>query len=144
MHASMSNLNVSDAIEGFLQAKLAEGCSPSTVVGYRHDLRVWLTYAGDKDVAEATAQEIQAFLNYLRTDYTPRRFSGDAAALSPKTIRNFWVSLAALFHWLNFAFELASPMKKVPAPTYTKAEIEPFSQEEVMALLRACDYKREA
>jgi integrase/recombinase XerD len=144
MHHSLSGLNVSDAIEVFLQAKLAEGCSPSTIVGYGHDLRVWLAYAGEKDVAEVTAQEIQAFLNYLRTDYKPSRFSGDAAALSPKTIRNFWVSLAALFRWLNFNFEVPSPMAKVPAPTFTKAEIEPFSQDEVRALLKACDYKREA
>jgi hypothetical protein len=53
MHPSKSNLNLSDAIEGFLQAKLAVGCSPSTIVGYRHDLRVWLAYAGDKEVASA-------------------------------------------------------------------------------------------
>jgi integrase/recombinase XerD len=144
MHQSLSGLNVSGAIEGFLQAKLAEGRSPRTIVGYRHDLYVWLAYAGDKDVAQFTAQEIQAFLNYLRTDYQPRRFSASAAALSPKTIRNFWVSLAALFRWLNFTFEMPSPMAKVPAPTFTKAAIEPLSQDEVIALLKACDYKREA
>jgi site-specific recombinase XerD len=97
MHHSLLGLNASDAIDGFLQAKLAEGRSPRTIVGYRHDLQVWLAYAGDKDVAVVTAQEIQAFLNYLRTDYKPCRFSGDAAALSRKTIRNLWVSLAALF-----------------------------------------------
>jgi integrase/recombinase XerD len=144
MHQSLSGLNVSDVIDGFLRAKLAEGRSPRTIVGYRHDLRVWLAYAGDQDVAVVTAQDIQAFLNYLRTDYKPRRFSADTKALSPKTIRNFWVSLAALFRWLNFTFELASPMAKVPAPTFTKAEIEPFSQDEVVALLKACDFKREA
>lgn len=144
MNHSSLKLNVSEAIEGFLHAKLAEGRSPRTIVGYRHDLRVWLAYAGDQDVAVVTAQEIQAFLIYLRTEYKPRRFSADLAALSPKTIRNFWVSLAALFSWLNFTFDLASPMAKVPAPTFTKAEIEPFSQDEVIALLKACDFKREA
>jgi integrase len=144
MHHSSSGLNMSDAIEGFLQAKLAEGRSPRTIVGYRHDLRVWLAYAGDIDVAVVSAQEIQAFLNYLRTDYKPYRFSADTTALSPKTIRNFWVSLAALFRWLNFTFALLSPMAKVPAPKFNKAVIEPFSQDEVAALLKACDYKREA
>jgi hypothetical protein len=47
MHQSLSGLNVSDVIDGFLRAKLAEGRSPRTIVGYRHDLRVWLAYAGD-------------------------------------------------------------------------------------------------
>jgi integrase len=144
MHHRLSGLKLPDAIDGFLQAKLAEGRIPPTIVGYRHDLHVWIGYAGNTDVIKVTAQEIQAFPNYLRTDYTPRRFSASAAALSPKTIRNFWVSLAALFNWLSFTFELASPMAKIPAPTFTKAEIDPFSQDEFMALLKVCDYKREA
>jgi hypothetical protein len=76
-------LLISDAIEGLLLAKLAEGRSPRTITGYRHDLRVWLGYAGDKDVADVTSQESQAFLLYLRTDYQPQRLSGNGAALSP-------------------------------------------------------------
>ncbi len=91
MNRRSSGLRVSDAIEGFLLFRLAEGRSPRTVVGYRHDLREWLSHAGDKDVAQVNAQEIRAFLIYLRTDYKPLRFTSDLSALSPKTIRNYWV-----------------------------------------------------
>ena len=144
MNNRSSGLRVSDSIEGFLQFKLAEGLSPRTVVGYRHDLKEWLNYAGDKDIIQVNAQEIRAFLIYLRTGYKPHRFSSDLSALSPKTIRNYWVSLAALFSWLGREFDLPSPMANVPAPRFSKAEIEPFKQEEVVALLKACDFKREA
>jgi integrase/recombinase XerD len=144
MNHRSSGLLISDAIEGLLLAKLAEGRSPRTITGYRHDLRVWLDYAGDQDVAQITTQELQAFLLYLRTGYQPRRLFGDGSVLSAKTIRNFWVSLSALFSWLRDAFELPSPMVKVPAPAFSRTEIEPFSQADVEALLTACDHKREA
>jgi hypothetical protein len=62
MNHRSSGLLISDAIEGLLLAKLAEDRSPRTVTGYWHYLRVSLDYAGDKDVARVTSQEIQAFL----------------------------------------------------------------------------------
>jgi integrase len=105
---------------------------------------VWLDHTGDRDVAHVTSKEIQAFLLFLRTDYEPQRLSGDGCALSAKTIRNFWVSLSALYSWLRDAFELPSPMAKIPAPKFARAQIEPFSQVDVEALLKACDHKREA
>ena len=39
MNHRSSGLKLSDAVEGFLQFKMAEGRSPRTIVGYRHDLR---------------------------------------------------------------------------------------------------------
>ncbi|MCC6190919.1 MAG: tyrosine-type recombinase/integrase [Anaerolineales bacterium] len=127
-----------------MQFKMAEGRSPRTIVGYRHDLREWLAYAGDKKVETVDAQELRAFLNYLRTDYKPRRFSAELPSLSPKTIRNFWVTLSAFFTWLKEEFDHPSPMENVPAPRFAKPEVEPFQQEEIRALLKACEFKREA
>lgn len=71
MNHRSSGLMLSDAVEGFIQFKMAEGRSPRTIVGYRHDLREWLAYAGDKKVEKFDAEELRAFLNYLRTDYNP-------------------------------------------------------------------------
>jgi hypothetical protein len=82
-------LLISDPIEDLLPSRLPAGRSPRTITGYRHDLRVWLDHAGDKEVARVTSQEIHAFLLHLRTDYQPRRLFGDGSALSAKTIRNF-------------------------------------------------------
>lgn len=144
MNHRSSGLKLSDAVEGFLQFKMAEGRSPRTIVGYRHDLREWLAYAGDKKVEKFDAQELRAFLNYLRTDYKPRRFSAELPTLSAKTIRNFWVTLSAFFTWMKQEFDQPSPMENVPAPKFTKAEVEPFKLEEIRAILKACEYKREA
>jgi integrase/recombinase XerD len=139
-----SGLKLSDAIDGFLQFKLAEGLSPRTIVSYRHDLAQWLAYAGDQDVSVVEATHLRAFLNFLRTEYHARRFAKEQVGLSPKSVRNFWITLSAFFTWLNREFNVASPMKNVPAPHFTKAEVEPFKQEEVEALLKACDTKRES
>ncbi len=130
MNHRSSGLSVSDAIGGFLQFKLAEGRSPRTVVGYRHDLREWLIHAGDKDVTLVNAQEIRAFLIYLWTDYKPLRFSSDLLALSPKTIRNYGVSLSALFSWLSREFDLPSPMSMArPTPCSRSAARNPSARQ---------------
>ncbi|MCC7360610.1 MAG: hypothetical protein IT317_14110 [Anaerolineales bacterium] len=63
MNHRSSGLKLSDAVEGFLQFKMAEGRSPLPLVGYRHDLREWQAYAGDKQVEKFDAQELMAFLN---------------------------------------------------------------------------------
>jgi hypothetical protein len=77
MNHRSSGLLISDASEGLLLAKLAEGRRPRAITSYRHDLHVWLDHTGDKDVDHVTAQGVQTFLLYLRIDYQPRRLSGD-------------------------------------------------------------------
>ena len=137
-------LKFSEVIPGFIQFKSAEGRSPRTLEGYRHDLQMWLNYAGDFEVANIEAVAVRAFIAYLRTDYQPHRLSGRSGALSAKTVRNFWASISAFFSWFSREFDLPNPMAKVPAPSFPKAEVEPFKQDQVEAMLRACDSKREA
>jgi integrase/recombinase XerD len=64
--------------------------------------------------------------------------------LSPKTIRNIWISLSAFFSWASEEFGFPNPMKGVPAPKYARAQVETFTKEEIEALLKACEYCREA
>ena len=71
MNQRPTGLNVTKAITGFLQYKSAEGLSPVTVSGYERDLKLWIEYQGDMDVAEVETTHILAYLNYLRTDYVP-------------------------------------------------------------------------
>ena len=42
MNRSPSGLILPKAILGFVQAKTAEGLSPNTLIGYEHDLKLWL------------------------------------------------------------------------------------------------------
>jgi len=136
-------LKISQAVQGFLQYKAAEALSPRTIEGYQHDLQKWIEHIGNVDVAKISAESLRAYLVWLHTEYKPRRFNGNTEPLSPKTINNIWVSLSAFFNWYSREFDLNNPMKTVPAPKFEEKPVEPYSKEEVDALLKACDTSRE-
>jgi hypothetical protein len=54
---------------------LAEGLSPNTVYGYDRDLKLWLAHQGDQDIGKITSANLLEFLNYLRSEYAPRRIA---------------------------------------------------------------------
>ena len=138
------SLPLSKAVDGFLQYKAAEGLSPNTLQSYERDLTLWQIYAGDILVEDISTKLIQTYLVWLRTDYKPRRITGNKQALAPKTIHNFYISLCAFFTWGCREFDLPNPIKAVPAPKFEQAPVEPFTKEEVEALLKACDLCNEA
>lgn len=99
MNRRPPGLQLSIAIQGFLQYNNAEELSPRTIYSYKRDLELWVSIQGDKDVTQVTTQNLRDYLTYLRTDYTPRRITGNNdRKLTTKTIRNIWVSLSAFFH----------------------------------------------
>ena len=134
------------AINGFLQYKLAEGLSPATVFNYERDLKLWVEHMGDRDIGRITSADLLEFLNYLRTEYVPRRIAcREERKLSDKTIYNFYVGLSAFFTWASNEFEMANPMKKVPRPRVAdETPVEPFRREEIELLIKACDTCAEA
>jgi integrase len=52
-------------------------------------------------------------------------------------------SLSAFFIWVSREFDLPSPLKAVPSPKVEEPPIEPFTKEEVEALLKACETSKE-
>jgi site-specific recombinase XerD len=98
-HRSSGSLNLRKAIIGFSNHKTAEGLTERSVDSYKRDLEQWAAYAGELEVAQITKQDIEAYLFYLRTEYVPHRFGGDTRALSPKTLRNIYITLASFFTW---------------------------------------------
>lgn len=137
-------LKAEKALFGFLQHKMAEGLSPNTLKGYEGSLRVWASRTGEKSIEAITSDDVRAYLGWLRTEYKPHRMSGREDPLSPKSIRNAWIALCAFFTWASKEFKIASPMKDVPAPKFEKPPIEAFTKEQIEALLKASEYKREA
>jgi len=111
---------------------------------HQSPLNLWLEHVGDKDVGRITTQDLRAYLAWLRADYKPRRFSRADHPLSPKTVRNHWVTLAAFFSWASQELEQPNPMKGVPPPKFEEAPVEPFTKEEMEALLKVCDHCQEA
>jgi len=144
MNRRSSGLQLSKALVGFLQYKAAEGLSPNTLCNYEDHLTVWLDYTGDIEVSQVTSQDLRAYLAWLCTDYKPRRLTGGDQPLAPKTVRNVWATLCSFFTWASMEFDLPNPMKAVPAPRFERPPVEPFSKENVEALLKACKFSREA
>jgi integrase/recombinase XerD len=145
MNRRSPGLFLSKAIEGFLQYKQAEALSPRTIESYAHDLKLWLEYQKDGDVAKVTTPNLRAYIVYLQTEYKPRRITGgNEKPLSSKTVRNHYISLCAFFHWCADEFQIHNPMGGVPKPKFQGAIVEAFSKEEVAALLKACDTCAEA
>lgn len=141
---SNSSVILSKAITGFLTYKAAEGLTDRSLDSYQRQLKMWLNKIGDVPVDKIDAKNIVEFLNWLRVDYVPKRFSGKSHPLSPKTIRNFWVTLSAFFSWAKNELHIPNPMVDVPAPKFKIPPVEPFSREEVARMLKACAYTREA
>jgi site-specific recombinase XerD len=92
-HSTSNSLPLREAITGFLNYKTAKGLSQRSVDSYKRILEQWADSAGNKRVAQFTDGDINAYLVYMRTEYAPRRFGGDTRVLSPKSLRNIWISL---------------------------------------------------
>jgi integrase/recombinase XerD len=103
-----------------------------------------LNYIGDKNAAEVTSSELTGYLAWLRTEYTPVRFNGNTEPLSPKSIRNVWITFRSFFGWLNKEFKLPNPALDVTPPEFQKTPVATFTKEEVEKILKACLYSREA
>jgi integrase/recombinase XerD len=144
MNRRPPGLSVAKAIPGFLQYKAAEALSPGTLESYKQHLELWQSHAADCRIDQVAANDLRAYLVWLRDQYQPRRFGKGTAPLSAKTLRNVWITLSAFFTWASKEFGLPSPMKSVPAPQFEPAPVEPLSKEAVEALLKATDSSRPA
>lgn len=86
-------MKLSQAIEGFLLFKEAEGLSRRTLTLYRQHLERASAHLADPPLEHMTAADIQRHLAWLRTDYRPQRLNGDDAPLSSQSVRNAWTAL---------------------------------------------------
>lgn len=139
-YPSTVSMTLAKAVEGFIQAKVAEGVSENTITTYSQHLRLWVERHGGGEVGAVAAQDVRGFLAWLRSEYVPQRITGRRDPLSPKTIHNYWITLSSFYTWAQAEFGLPSPMKGVRRPDYEEPPVEPFTQDEVERLLQACDY----
>ena len=68
-HSTSSSKPVSKAISGFLYFKSAEGLADRTFDSYKRTLQRWVDYEGDINVTKITSQNVNAYLNWLRTEF---------------------------------------------------------------------------
>ena len=122
-----------------------EGLSVRTTDSYQRILAQWLERQKDVEVSSYTSLQLRDYLNYMRTEYVPKRITGNNdQKLSSKSIRNIYVGLSAFFHWASEEFQIPNPSKNLPGAQIHQPEVEPFTKEEIEALLKACDFCDEA
>jgi integrase/recombinase XerD len=145
MNRRTPGLFVSQAIDGFLKNKLIEGLSERTLDSYRDHLSPFQGHIGDVPITEITTSVVEDFFFWLRTDYSPKRLSGKQKPLSNKTVYNYWVTLKSFFSWCE-GTDLAegSPMTTIPRPKFQENPVEPFTRDEIEAVLKACKFARAA
>lgn len=142
--SSSSSLVLTKALIGFLNYKTAEGLTPSSVDSYRVILQHWVEFTGDIQLKHLSSDKVGEYLLYLRNEYIPQRFGGDTRRLAPKTLRNHWICLSSFFRWANKEFQVNNLMRDIPAPRFQRIQVEPFTQDEVLRMLKACLYCHKA
>lgn len=126
-----TDINLSQAIDLFLEAKQAERLSDNTLIEYRRTL---IRFKGflptDPPIAVITPQTIRQFLNSLD-------------GLSNKSVLNCHVGLASLWTWaMDEGICDQHIVRKVKRPKPEQRAIVPFTCEEVKALLDSIEISK--
>lgn len=132
-------MKLTHAITGFLIHKSAEGKSPRTLAGYRRQLHLLAQRLDNPDVRDLDTPALAAHLDWLRNQYKPIRKNHDTAPLSPKTLRNHWITLRSFITWAMVELAIPDIIKPIRAPEYQLPQIEPLTRAEVRALLSVVD-----
>ncbi len=134
---------MSKCVQGYRISKAADGYSENTLRGYQTHFDQLISFAGDKEIAEITSHDLRNFMVWLRQEYKPRRMSGDQSPYHSTTIRNAWCAIRSLFKWAGQELQIKRPDLELKMPKVSYPEIVPFTQEEVEALLKACDQTKQ-
>jgi integrase/recombinase XerD len=134
---------LTNAIQGFLLHKSVEGLSKRTLETYERRLNLLVQFLDNPDVESITTHDLMRFVDYLRNDYTPLRWSGSQPPLAGRTLHNYWIALRSFYTWAESEMDLPDAMKKVPAPKSNTAQTDQFTQDEVKAILKAADNLRD-
>ena len=135
-------ISLSQAIEGFLLAKSAEGKSHYTIRNYTLDLNRLTSFLGDDPPFTAiTTDDLRRFLSYLQDEYVPDP-QNSSRRLSAKTVRNTYITLSSFWTWAEKEFEARHVVRPIAIPEAPEKVIEPLTREEVEALLDACKYTK--
>jgi len=144
------DITLCKAIEGFKLSNEASGLADKTINWYDSNLKLFHSWINDYlDNGSVLLQEIsdidiKTYLSELRNKVScyeshPYRPT-ENRSLSPRTIRGYYASLSAFFNWsAREEFILSSPLENIPKPKAPKYKPDPFTKEEIKAILKACN-----
>lgn len=138
-------MRFSVAVKAFLAWMRADGKSENTVNIYRHKLGLMAKLLEDPEVAHVDGADVLRYAKWLRDGYRPVRASKDTSPLSTSSILNAWCSVRAFFTWAEENKLVANRPDGIwRQPKRTSAEVLPFNEDEIRALLAATSHSRYA
>lgn len=129
-----------DAIRQYQQHHSTEGHRASTIQWHRERLGRFYQFLHDRgyptDVTDLRAAHLREFITHLQTECT----RPDGLPLSPAYIHGFVRSVKAFFHWCHTEELIErNHMDKVKRPKLPIEAKATYTQQEIEALLNACD-----
>jgi integrase/recombinase XerD len=122
---------LSDAIDGYWLTN-QRNFSRATVADYSGTYRkfqVHIAPSGIDHIDAITADHINAFLNQLA-----------AQGLAKKTQLNAWTALSSLWTWAEGVLGIPHVVRGIPRPRVQRHQPDPYTAEQVRALLDAAQY----
>jgi integrase/recombinase XerC len=136
--------------KGFILTCQTEGKSTRTVEYYRDNLRRFLWYAEQKgwpdDARLITEWEIRDFLAYVSNTTQRWGLKGNGSEssrgkASHSTTHHYFVVLSTFFNWaVREGFLSESPLVRIKVARPKPKLIQPYTREEIQAMLKVCDW----
>jgi integrase/recombinase XerD len=128
------------ALDGYFLTRALD-LSPNTQEMYKWALDRICKYLKNPEVEDITEKELLNFYVFLRDDYVPNRANRKTEPLTPRSVENIWTAMRSFFNWAEIELHLVTrPDKRIRRPKYKKAMIQPFTEEDIVKLLKACEY----
>jgi len=140
-----STLTLSEAIKGYLLGARARRLSQRTIESYLAILDRFQDYVGDPLLVQITGDDVRRFLDYLGSQpiATTSPIAKEPRMLSNKTLLNHHVALSSLWTWaVKEGIVKEHIVRAIDRPKPEKKAIEPFSESEVKAMLKASKRSR--
>lgn len=122
-----TDILLSQAVEGFLLARLADGYSPSTIAQYGWGLKM-VTNQITKSLKDVTTDDLRRVMATVQ-----------AGELSPVSKFHVWKAIRAFYKWASAEGLSGRPDIPLTQPKFQLPEILPFTADEIKTLLKACD-----
>lgn len=127
-------MKLSVVIEGFFLDRRSQ-LSPRTAGNYEYHFAYLAEFiGGDTEFTAITTKRIKRYLEWLRNE----------KGLSRRTAHDSWIACSSLWTWAADELETAHIIRgKIAAPAFTEKEIDPFTKDEVKAIVGAIDHSNE-
>ena len=116
-----------DALSGYWLEKRRD-FSQNTIDDYELTYRRFAAHVGALDVGAITPAHVRSFLNDLAD-----------SGLAEKTVANAWIALSSFWTWAEHELSIHHAIRgRVARPKFRRPAVQPYTAEEVSALLNAC------